>query len=439
MFIIKLLLVFLIFTTNNCSTLSNLIAEKDSSPKLSGERITILKLENDLTVNKQMDEINIKLPLQLENFSWANSNGSEYDYPENLKLSQIKACSSHSLGLSRKSYINSTPVIANDLIFFMGKKASILAFQNNNFAKPIWVKNTMPINEKEEYIGGGMVYDKEKLFITAGHHDVLALNIHNGKEIWRHSLNNIIRAAPILSQNILFVVTIDNKLYAIDSTSGNVIWMHEGASESVGIFGASSIAASNNVVVIPHSSGQLHGLDLKTGQELWSVNLAFNKSSLMGFSFSDIDIIPVIRDNIVYVAGNTGSLYAIHLENGMPLWHKNIKGIRSLWVAGDFLYIINDDNEILAIYNKNGDIKWVNKLQLVNTNKSSSKFQSFGPILAGDLLLFTTDMGALLLVSPYDGQIVKELPISKNIHSLPIIASSKLFIMSDNGTLNICE
>ncbi|AIL65633.1 Outer membrane assembly lipoprotein yfgL [Rickettsiales bacterium Ac37b] len=439
MFIVKLLIAFLLLITNNCSTLSNLIAEKDSSPALTGERITILKLENDLVANKQMEDINIKLPLQQENFAWSNSNGSEYDYPENIKLPQIKSCLSYSLGLSRKTYINSTPVIADDLILIMAKKASVVAFKNNNLSKPLWTKNTMPIDEKEDYIGGGMVYAHDKLFVTAGHRDVLALNIHNGKEIWRHSLNNIIRAAPILSQNTLFVVTIDNKLYAIDSTSGNVIWMHEGASESIGIFGAASIAASNNVVVIPHSSGQLHGLNINTGEELWSVNLAFNKSSLMGFSFSDIDITPVIRDNIVYVAGNTGSLYAIHLENGMPLWHKNIKGIKSLWVAGEFLYIINDENEILAIYNKNGHIKWVNKLQLADTNKSSSKIKSFGPILAGDLLLFTTDIGKLLFVSPYEGKIIREMSISKNVHSLPIVASSKLFIMSDNGTLSICE
>ncbi|MFV9875572.1 MAG: PQQ-binding-like beta-propeller repeat protein [Rickettsiales endosymbiont of Dermacentor nuttalli] len=433
------LIIFVLLITAGCSTLSNLIAEKDSSPKLTGERITVLKLENDLIANTQMKDVNIMLPLQLDNSAWSNSNGSEYNYPENLKLAPIKSCHSNSLGFSQKTYTNSTPVIANGIIFVMGNKASVLAFKIDNLSKPIWTKNTMPLDEKEEYIGGGMVTTHDKLFVTAGHRDVVALNMHNGKEIWRHSLNNIIRSAPILSQNILFVVTIDNKLYAIDSVSGSVIWMHEGANESIGIFGSASIAADSNVVVIPHSSGQLHGLNLKTGEKLWSVNLAFNKNSLMGFSFSDIDITPIIRNNIVYVAGNTGSVYAINLKNGTPLWHKNIKGIRSLWVAGNFLYVINDYNELIAIYNQNGQIKWVNNLQPETNNKSSSKLQSFGPILANDLLLFTTNIGKLLFVSPYDGKIVREMPISKNVYSLPIVVSSKLFIISNNGTLSICE
>jgi outer membrane protein assembly factor BamB len=436
----KILCILTIFLLTACGS-DGWFGEKDNEPKLEGKRLTVLKLENRLIPDNDIEKIKIELPAPQDLNLWANSNGSEYNNPGNIKLDKIGESYKESrvIPLSRKPYyLTATPVIAGDTIFVMNGIGSVFAYNKENLNKPIWQKHLSPIDEKEETVGGGMVYDHGKLFASSGHKDIVALNSENGKEIWRHSLNNIVRAAPIIQDDKLFVVTIDNKLYALSLFDGNIIWAHDGAAENIGIFGSASIASSKDIVIAPHSSGQLHALDIRDGQEIWSVNLSYNRTSMSGFSFPDIDVTPVIKDNVVYVAGNMGLLYAINLHDGDLLWQREIKGIRSIWVAGNSMYVVNNGNELICLYNKDGRLKWIKQLdKYKNEKKHKGNINVTGPVLAGNKLVLVNSDGKMLFASPYDGNIIEEKKVPAKINLLPVIVGGHIYLLSNSGNLTI--
>jgi outer membrane protein assembly factor BamB len=434
-------LIFLLMAS--CSSVTNFLGDIEHGPKLKGERISLAKLDQSITPDKILEQVKVTVPTQEDNIIWPISNGSKYLFPSNIALpAKLSNYKEYKVAGTREmsKYLTATPIIADGKIFIMNGSGGLIAYDAASMKK-LWSKNTAPLDEKEESVGGGMSYDQGTLYITAGHRDVIAINAENGKEIWRYSLNNIVRSAPIFYDNKLFVMSIDNKLYALSSSQGSLLWMHEGAFETIGTFGASSLAISNDIILLPHSSGQLHALDTGSGKELWSVNLSYNRSSLAGFSFTDIDVPPVIDEGKIYIAGNMGLLYSIDLQSGRMLWQREIKGIKSIWAAGNFLYLIDANKELLCIHNKDGMIKWVVPLQsyLETGHHLRIKANVTGPIMAGDSLLLVTSNGKLLSFSPYDGTLIEEKKVPLNIKLLPAIASGKIYLLSNNGVLAIWQ
>jgi outer membrane protein assembly factor BamB len=431
------ILILLLLTLTSCSG-DGWFGIDNSDPKLPGKRIAILKSDDISVANTQTEKLPITIPDQQAINIWANSNGSQYNYPANIKLDEVadkyKEVRAFSFS-SKNSYLTATPVITENNIFVLNGSGILFSYDKNNLNKLLWKKNLALADEKLSSVGGGMVYHNGILYVTSGGKDVVALSGENGKEIWRHTLDNALRSAPIIQGDKLFVSTIDNKVYFLELNNGNTLWVNDGASETIGLFGSASIAVDGNIVVIPHSSGQLHGVNIYTGQELWSANLSYGYSSLSGFSFSDIDVTPVIRDNIIYVAGNMGSLYAINLVDGVPLWKRDIKGVRSIWVAGDFLYVIDNNNQLLAISRSEGLVKYITKLGL--DIKYSYKNRAIGPILAGDKLIIASNFGKLYIVSPFDGKIIEERSIPKHVNLLPVIIDNHIYLLNNEGNLII--
>ncbi len=410
----------------------------NSDPKLPGKRISILKNDDISVANTEAEKMQVTIPEQKSLDIWSNSNGSQYNYPANIKLDAISDKYKEVRVLSfssSNSYLTATPVIAENIIFILNGSGVLFAYEKNNLNKLLWKKNLSSMDEKAVAVGGGMVYQDGILYVTAGQKDVIALSAENGKEIWRHTLDNVLRSAPIIQRDKIFVSTIDNKVYFLNLRDGNTLWVNDGASETIGLFGSASIAVDGNIVVIPHTSGQLHGVDIYTGQELWSANLSYGYSSLSGFSFSDIDVTPVIRDNVIYVAGNMGSLYAINLVDGNPLWKRDIKGIRSIWASGDFLYVVDENNQLLAISRAGGLIKYVTKLGV--DIKYSYKNRVIGPVMAGDKLIIASNFGKLYIVSPIDGKIIQEISIPKHVNLLPVIIDNHIYLLNNEGNLII--
>jgi outer membrane protein assembly factor BamB len=150
---------------------------------------------------------------------------------------------------------------------------------------------------------------------------------------------------------------------------------------------------------------------------------------------SDIDVTPIIRDNKIYISNNVGSLYAIDLANGAPLWQREIRGIKSIWVAGEHLYVINQKQQIIAINRENGYIKWIEKI--IPGAKDGDKTKFVGPIMAQDQLIVGGDKGKLYVISPLDGKNIKTINIPANISLMPVIADSNMYILDNYGYLSI--
>jgi len=282
-----------------------------------------------------------------------------------------------------------------------------------------------------------LLYHNGRIYIAPGYNSVIALNAASGTLVWRRNINSIARSAPDAYGNTILVNTIDNKLYAINSEDGSIQWVHSGVEEEISVFGSASPVAYNNIVIAPYSSGELYGLKLSNGNEIWSDDLALNNKS-SAFALADIDASPIIVGNRIYSISNDGVLVAIDLYSGKRIWEKEISGNNTPWYAGGYLYILNDRDEIICISADNGGVKWVKKLpSYKNEERKSDPINWNGPVMASDMLLIVGSHGTMYSVSPKDGEVLYRNKVPEDIYIAPVVAHNQVYLLANSGKLII--
>ena len=206
-------------------------------------------------------------------------------------------------------------------------------------------------------VGGGVAFENGRIYATNGLGYVAALDAGTGAIAWTVKPAGPLRGAPTVAGDALYVVTQDNQLFALNPADGKVRWTGSGAVEIAGLLGASSPAAAQGTVVAGFSSGELNAYRYENGQNLWQDALARTSISTSVTQLSDIDADPVIDAGRVFAVGQGGRMVAIELITGQRVWEINVAGISTPWVAGDWIFVVTDQAQLLALSRTNGHIR----------------------------------------------------------------------------------
>ncbi|MEM9491518.1 MAG: PQQ-binding-like beta-propeller repeat protein, partial [Myxococcota bacterium] len=253
----------------------------------------------------------------------------------------------------------------------------------------------------------------------------------------RQPLRLPLRAAPTVADGRLLVVSADNQVYALDGETGQPIWRHTGFFDGAGLLGGPSPAVSNNVVVVPYSSAELFALRLDNGRPLWNDTIQRPRRTQALASINDIDGMPVIEGDRVYVASYGGEMVAIDLRRGLRAWDVELTSTQTPWVAGDFIYLLTARGEVVCLLRDNGRVRWVSPLpHLVDPDDPGSDPIGWsGPILVGDRLLLAGSAGEALSMSPYNGEILGRIDLAGPVVQPPVAADGSVYLQTEDADL----
>jgi len=266
---------------------------------------------------------------------------------------------------------------------------------------------------------------------------VLALDPADGKIIWRSNVGAPVRSGPTVSDGRVFVVTVGNELTVLAADDGRQLWVHNGIPETASLLGSASPAVEGEVVVVAYSSGELYALTVETGRPLWSDNLASTSNLDAVSTLADIRGWPVIDRGRVYAASHSGRMAAIDLRSGERAWEQELGSTHSLWVAGDYVYILSNDNELLCLTRNDGKVRWVRLLpSYENEKKKKDPMTWAGPVLGGDRLIVLSSDGGAISISPYTGEPLGRDEMSAGGYFAPVIADNSLYVLTDDAELS---
>jgi len=422
-----------------CSNGPDWLSEKKKDSGIKGTRISVLELDSSTSADSTLAELKISVPDAVPNDIWYKSDGHPASLPGNVKLTQpltsiVKVGAGD--GASDGQFIKAAPIVADGKVFTISTDGKISAFDASNIKKKFWQTKLKFVNKDEKSLStAGISYYQGKLYVASGYNQVDALDAITGKIIWTKTLSSIARAAPDVKDNTVFVNTIDNKVYALDAASGNMLWNHSGGSEDLSMFGTASPVVYEDMLIAPYSSGEVYALKAIDGHEIWSD--VFTRKSIGAVKMmSDIDASPIIANGMVFVISNGGVLAASDIKTGKRVWEKSVSGMKTPWIAGDFLYLITNKNEIACIHAPSGGIKWVKQLQ--SYKKADSKddpIQWSGPVMASDLLWIISSQGKLVALSPIDGEEKYSRKIQKGVYNPPVVADGAMYLYSNDAEL----
>ena len=265
----------------------------------------------------------------------------------------------------------------------------------------------------------------------------MALDPKNGKVIWKAGVGAPVRSGPTVTDGRVYVVTVENELVALAADDGRRLWSHNGIPETAGLVGGASPAVEGEVVVVGYSSGEIFALTVENGRPLWSDSLASTRAVDAVSALADIRGRPVIDRGRVFAVSHSGRMAAIDLRTGDRVWEQDIGSAHGVWVAGDYLYVLSNDNELVCLTRDNGKVRWLRQLpSYEDEKKKEDPIAWTGPILGGDRLVVLSSNGWALSVSPYTGEPLGREEMPGNVFVDPVIANNTLYILTDNGELS---
>src|SRR3546814_10313562 len=111
-------------------------------------------------------------------------------------------------------------------------------------------------------------------------------------------------------------------------------------------------------------------------------------------------------------------MVALELNTGQRIWEINIAGISTPWVAGEWIFVVTDQGQLLAVARSSGRVKWMTQLPRWQDEEDKKGALSWvGPVLAGERLILASSDGRIVNVSPYDGSIQSTVATRSEEHT----------------------
>lgn len=410
---------------------------ESSAPPLPGERKAVLLIEDQLSADPRIASLNITLPPPERNAAWPQSGGNAVHAMQHVTAAEtIAEVWRTGIGAASggRSLILTGPVIAGGTVYAVDADGIAVAL-NASDGKQLWEFEAENVEVIDRLVSGAIAVADGRAYVVAGNGMIFAVDAGTGKELWRRQLQAPMRTTPTLIAGKVLVPTDDSQLYALDGITGDILWQHAGLFEQVGMLGGASPAATDEIVVAAYGSGEVVALSLQNGQPIWNETVLRPRRTLAIGAISDIVADPVITEGRVIVAGASGEMAAFDLTRGDRLWTADVTSTQTPWVAGSFIYIITERNELVCLLLQGGRIRWISPLPtLVDpTNIDSRRIRWVGPILVSDRLLVASSEGDIYSISPYTGEVLGKAAAGGPVSVPMAVADGTVFVLTDGA------
>ena len=243
------------------------------------------------------------------------------------------------------SEVMSISRVENELIYVTTNDSKVTAIDTNT-GKFIWINSQIPAALSIRGSSAPIIED-DKVYIGFEDGRIVSYNSRNGDIIWQVQLPstrietvidrlNDIDGSMILDNGVLYAISYQGSIAAIDSFNGQLLWTQEASS-------INGLASNNNSIFYIDNDGIMKSVDKYTGRQEWEQSQFFKR--LIGS--------PVFFNDFIIANDIENYLHIFNIETGLASGRIKLRNkIQSIYVEYDSLYML--DNELnLTKYNIN--------------------------------------------------------------------------------------
>jgi outer membrane protein assembly factor BamB len=173
-------------------------------------------------------------------------------------------------------------------------------------------------SEAKGFFVGHAAIEDDMVFAPSNDGHVYKINA-NGEEEWRFETGHYVWAQPQLTEDQVYIASMDHLLYAVAKDTGQENWSYE----MQGAIISPPVISENGEVLYIGSIGK-EMVALSTSETikddervLWAFNDDGKLESIWGRS--------ILHENTLYFADSSGNIYALDAETGKPVWQSPIE------------------------------------------------------------------------------------------------------------------
>lgn len=421
---------------SGCGVFDNILGTRKQP--LPGERQSVVSGERAVVADPAIADRPVTLPEPVALTGWPVPGGNPAHAPGHALLTGNLAeawRSSFGTGTGRRQRLVTGPVVSGDLVVVADAYGFVSAFDPVRGGQR-WRRDTRPDQDDADNIGAGCIIEGDRVYVTTGLAEVLALNAANGQVIWRARLPTPARGAPALLGNRLFVPIIENQLLALSTEDGRRLWTHRAPATPAVPFGLPTPAIDGETVVAGFASGELTGLRASDGRVAWSEGLG--SSGRTGITdFSGIRGMPVIENGWVFATALSGNTMAVDLRTGRRIWERDVGSTETPAVVGDWVFLVSLQGTLVCLTRTDGRIRWILPLDPAPPGREADHERATfaAPIVAGGRIIVPGSKGEALLVDPEQGRIAGRLRLPGGVTLPGAVVGSSLFLATNDASL----
>ncbi|MBK8196792.1 MAG: PQQ-binding-like beta-propeller repeat protein [Acidobacteria bacterium] len=426
---------------NACSSLPSFGSEKkaEAAAEEKAGRITMVLDDERIAPSPTLTGVAIELPEAKAIDSWPEAGGAPTKAVGHIIAApemDVAWRRSVGKGSSKKSALTTPPVASNSLIFTLDSTQTVRASRLDNGSQA-WSKRLKGASKRDKSaIGGGLALAGDTLVVASGYGFVAAYDAASGAEKWRRELGGPMTGSPTIDDDRIFVTSNNNEVFSIELSTGETVWTDQAISESARVLGSSSVAAVEDFVIAPFSSGEIIAYLAANGRRLWTDALTQAGRFTPISEINDIGSRPVLGAGLVFASSQSGTSVAIDGRSGARVWTQPVGSTRAPALAGRFLFVIGTGNELACLDAATGEAYWVTQLRTFQDEKDKKKRISYSsPIVASGRVVLVSSRGEVLAFSPADGTQTGSLKLKDTVYIEPIAAQGRLYVLTDDAKL----
>ena len=316
------------------------------------------------------------------------------------------------------------PALTGEVIVAASASGNVYAFDAN--LKQLW-NITL-----DRAVLGGVGANKSAVFAITADATLVALSLVDGALIFEVSLPSNATVSPIATESLVFIKTQIGRLLALDSKTGQTVWIEEVQEAGVGIRGGSPMTLSGDTLFVLWESGRLIAYHTGTGRILWERQVAVARGRSPLERIVDSKGAPSVRDRLVAIATRNGQVSLLDSISGRLVWSFDTDAYSGALLAFNAVTVVETDGTVSAFSAQFGELLWTTEVL---------KYRELSPpAVIGDYIGVVDLAGQLHLLSPVNGLIVGRLDVGGNKgRSAPVATKKGALIQLVNGRLSLVE
>lgn len=406
---------------------------------LPGARAPVLSAQRRLGVDPSAQARPFTLPPPAVNTAWPTPGGPADHAPGHVELARPLSeawRSSIGTGTGGRQHLTAAPVLDGETVYAMdaGGRISALEIARGNRR---WQRDTRPENARGGALGGAIALHDGTLYAATGMAEVMALDPASGEIRWRAPMPSPARGGIAVAGGRIIVPNVENNVVAFSTTDGARAWNFRGIPVPALMLGQPSPAVEGDLAVVGLASGEVVALRVGDGRLVWTESLGMVRGGAPSLAdFSAITALPVIDRGRVHLLGMGGMSASLDLRSGRRVWEREVGGPVTPAAAGDWVWMLSREAELLCLGREDGRIRWITTLPAFGDPDRRRDPIIYGPpVIAGGRLLLTSSRGEAIEVDAGSGEIIGRARLSGGCTLQPALALEGAYLLLDSGSV----
>lgn len=313
------------------------------------------------------------------------------------------------------------PVVLGDAIYVASADGLVRALQREK-GKTLW-KEDLDLS-----LSGGVGAFDNALFVGSSEGEVLRLDSGSGDVLWSTRLRGEILAAPQSDGRVVVAQTYEGKLQGLDFASGELLWTYDSNVPVLTLRGTSTPIIDDGIVYAGFANGRVLAFESQTGDIVWEVRVAISQGRSEIERIVDIDGSMMLAGKELYAASYQGRIVGVEVSSGRKFWQEDISSVSGVGLGFGNIYVADDTGSVFAFHRNGQGTRW--------TQDALGYRQLSRPTPVSSWVAVVDFEGYLHLMSQLDGEFVGRVKVDGDGARADMISEgNRLYVYGNSGKL----